>query len=253
MSVVIPAGMIHNRVETDSVDIHSSRKRGSDFVTNVGEPTRTLLILSPCLRYEQRAGVPVMHFCDDVSERSISRLATSYGVAAVPPLVPVVVIDSQNIEISLIAAKLRVCPSRNHVPRLEHRKPVFLGLLDILRASGIADDMVHGFWRHQSDVGNVLEDHPCGARIGPDKLPLQFRPAASLEGIDCVCIAAGPGEKGNFVDWRNEQGTSAVASQERDERPREYDEGINPFGGKNVETIRLSEVKQVPYDLDVVL
>jgi hypothetical protein len=62
-------------------------------------------------------------------------------LAVIPPLVTVIIVDTDDIEVILLAAELWLGASTQHVPSLKHRGLVFRRLQHIVRTLGITDDM----------------------------------------------------------------------------------------------------------------
>src|ERR1700728_12550 len=112
MSVVVPPGVFHHRVETDTVYGHAVRNGGPHFFADVSKPAGPRLVFSARLGHEQRPQVTCIDFPQNVAEWAVFGFTTPYGVAEIPPLVAIIKIYANNLQKVLIAAEVGVHASR---------------------------------------------------------------------------------------------------------------------------------------------
>src|SRR4051812_16318187 len=99
MPVVIPPGMIEDRIKADAVDRHAGCDGCTHFACDIREPLRPILIFRSCFRDEKRELIAMVDFRQYVSKGPVLRLAAPYGVAMIPPLIAIVVVDADYVEI----------------------------------------------------------------------------------------------------------------------------------------------------------
>ena len=78
MPIVIPAGMIEDRVETDAVHGETQLRGLSHFAGYIGEPRWTRFVLCPGFRDEERTFVAVIDFSEDVVKGTVFGFAHAY-------------------------------------------------------------------------------------------------------------------------------------------------------------------------------
>ena len=104
VAVIIPAGMIQDGIKAYSVKGHAGINGGTRFRGNIGSPAGTRIVFGTGLRNEHRTQVALMHFGKDFTEGPILRLVPPDGLSVIPPLIAVVVIEADDVQVVFAAS-----------------------------------------------------------------------------------------------------------------------------------------------------
>src|SRR6185369_4612844 len=154
--------------------------------------------------------------------------------AEVPPLITVVIVDADYVQVLLFAAQFGLCPAGQHVPCLEHRRTILSGLADILRTVRVADYVYHGLRRHQAYARNFPEQRLRCVDRAPYQLPLQCGALFPSEGVQVRGVPARPSQKRNFIYGSDKRHVRTLSTQYPSEGTCEGGEGVRPARCKNV-------------------
>src|SRR3954447_21527442 len=105
MAVVIPPGMIQNRIQTDAVNWDAQAMGSRYFTANIITPACALVALGAGFGDDNRPAVTQPDFFEDPAEWPISCILSRQRFGIVHPLVPVIKIGPDNIEILRLTAQ----------------------------------------------------------------------------------------------------------------------------------------------------
>src|SRR5689334_7997121 len=125
MPIVIPAGMIEDRVETDAVNRNPRIMGSNNFIADIFEPLRSAVIFGAGFREKNGPVITIPDFLHNLVERPVSCVASrKTGVGIVNPLVLCVKINANDIQVFRSSTELGSHSARQHVPSLELGEPV---------------------------------------------------------------------------------------------------------------------------------
>ena len=117
--IVHPARVIEDRIQTETLDGHAVAVRSYNFVANIVEPARALIIFCPGLRYEHRAFISFPNFSHNQVERLKPRIAaTQERISVMHPFVSVVEVQPEYVQVCRLTAQFRIHSPGQHVPGL---------------------------------------------------------------------------------------------------------------------------------------
>ena len=126
MRGIVPVAAVEDRIEAHAFDGHPGRDGRSDFVGDLGDPVGAPAADVAGLTDDERAAVALVHFGKQAAERQAARVArmpeqrARRGVRVFArPLVRVIPVDADEIEVRGAAAELRLEPAGEHVPGLK--------------------------------------------------------------------------------------------------------------------------------------
>ena len=128
VAVVVPADMVDDRIEADTLDRHAGAARGFDLGDHHGKPGGPPIALGAGLGDEKRAPIAGIGFGKEVAKRFVLGMVGGHWRTAEQPLVIVVIVESDDIEQLLLPAELRPKAPCDHVESLELREPRALSL-----------------------------------------------------------------------------------------------------------------------------
>ena len=146
VAVVVPAGVVDDRVEANSLHRHAQLDRRGDLAADVVQPLGPRLAFGPRLGDEQRPAVAFVDLTQHVADRQVVRVRrheqhTLGAERVVEPLVLAVVVDAEDVEVLHVTAEFGALPAGDHVPGGELRLPVALGGDAVLRARRVGLDI----------------------------------------------------------------------------------------------------------------
>ena len=104
MALILPAGMIHDRIKANAFDGNPGFKRSDYFINYVAKPLRPAVIFDPGFRDKEGFTIKPVKISQKVVERPISRIVAFNEFAIVYPLIVNVIVGSHDIEIIRMAA-----------------------------------------------------------------------------------------------------------------------------------------------------
>jgi hypothetical protein len=119
--IIIPARMIQNGVKANTLHRDAGLNCGAHFLRNIGEPAGPVIAFGAGFRDEERSIVTVVDFGNDFTEGPVFRLVPPDRRTVVPPLIAVIVVETDHIQKRFIAPQLGLSTPAQHVPCLEHR------------------------------------------------------------------------------------------------------------------------------------
>src|SRR5579884_1832542 len=124
MPLVVPSGMIRHRIKADAMQRHAAVHGRGGFAAHITKPARALVAFAPGFGDQHGAAIPLVILAQDVAERPVAWLAQPDGRAVVAPLVVVVVVQSNDVEVLGMTAELRAQAPREHIQALELEQAV---------------------------------------------------------------------------------------------------------------------------------
>src|SRR5438876_978991 len=118
----LPVVAVENGIQADALHWNSSLQGLIHFAADLPDPSRASGAEVTCLRHEERPAIALPYPAEHSMQRRPARIARlvfpSQALLRELPLVRVIVIHSEDIEITLISAQLRPRSPGDHVPRL---------------------------------------------------------------------------------------------------------------------------------------
>ncbi|HUQ90202.1 MAG TPA: hypothetical protein VM120_00895 [Bryobacteraceae bacterium] len=183
MAIVVPARMIKNRIKTEAVHGHTGFHGLLYFRVDVSKPGGTVFPLGARFGNEQRTAVALIHFLQNLMEGPVRRFAQPDCAAEIPPLIAIVVVHPDDVDVGFLATEFRVQAAHQHIPRFKHREAVSFGLPRVVRTQGISHDMDDRFRRHQARLRQFAPERFTGGDGSPHKLLFKLRSAISRKRI----------------------------------------------------------------------
>ncbi|MEO7859181.1 MAG: hypothetical protein ABIU05_01855 [Nitrospirales bacterium] len=205
MAIVVPARMIKNGIKTKAVHGHTGFHGMLYFRVDVSKPGGTVFALGARFGNEHRTAVALIHFLQNLMEGPVRRFVTVDRSVQIPPLIAVVVVYADDVNVGFFASELRVQAAGQHIPRFKHREAVSFGLPHIVRTPGIAGDMDDRLRRDQARFRQFAAERRTGGDGGAHKLLFKLRSTISHKRIQIRNIAAAPGDKRDFIHRRDER------------------------------------------------
>ncbi len=139
--------------------------------------------------------------------------------------------------------------ARDHVPTLELRLPVSLGMRMFVRPLRMRDDVDDRVGMDEARTRLDGPDRIHGRDGGAGQLHLQLVPPAPREGIEIGRVAPAPGEKRDLVHRTVERHRVGLVPNQAGGRGRESGEAIDEGGPPDVEVVGPAVMQQVPEHL----
>ncbi len=179
MPVIFPAGVIDDRVKAETVDGNVELVSGYDFVTDVVEPVCASVALGSSFRDEKRPSITIPDLFENFVKGPVGRIVARKCFRVVDPLVAVVEIDADDIQVLGFAAEFGSDSAGEHVPSLKLSETIFLGFGIIARNGWIPDDVNDRLGRDESYPIQLIEQHFAGRYRSAQKIALQLRTSSS--------------------------------------------------------------------------
>jgi hypothetical protein len=204
---LVPIGPFDQRVHAHALHRHARVAAAQRGGRDVVEPRRPAVPHVAGLGDEQRPFVAPVHLGEDVGRVAPARLAqvpVQPRVARVLPLVAVVIVEAQHVEVARCAAQRRLGAAAQHVPRL-----VLLGhqrgglRLERLVAGLGGHHVNHGVGVHDARVRADAPECIAAAQCRMHQPALQVEAARGgigLEGMDQRGAGGCPAQERDLVD-----------------------------------------------------
>ena len=202
---IIPVGPVDDGVDADTAQrramLHGQRRLGRHLAYPGAAPAAHMA------GFRQQQGPPVarLHFEQQLVQRHAARLAQvppQAQVAAAFPLVAVVIVQADQIQVARRAAQFRRLPAAQHVPGFELRGTPGRRLRGPVRASRRRDDMDQRVALQQARLRTDGADGIAAGDAGAHQLALAFvarvRPV-HVQALEHVHRQS-PAGKRNFID-----------------------------------------------------
>src|SRR5581483_8133787 len=137
VAIVIPPWMIGNRIKAHALQIHALIHGRGYFAAHIAKPARTVVALAARFRNKHGPAITFPKLAQDLAKRPVQRIAKPQRAPVVNPLIVVVVIEPNDVDVLRRAAQLRRLTPAKHVQALKLETPVALRRLAILRARRI--------------------------------------------------------------------------------------------------------------------
>ncbi len=243
IAVVVPTEVVEDRIEAQALDRHAVLvTRLGDFLGHIVQPHRAVVALGARLRYEHGAAVALVH----LEQRLVLPVAKEHGSAVVDPLVVVVIVDADDIDVVGPAPQLRGAAAGDHVEGLE---------LPLVMVGGDAPVLLAG--RSGNDVDERFGEGDAGARIDiADRFDrgdgaayedrLQLPAAAAGERIQAAGVAARPGPEADLVHRRPERHGVGLLPDQPGDGPGVGGEAVDEARFPYLQPVGDAVVQQVP-------
>src|SRR5207248_8211016 len=120
MPIVVPAGMIEDRIETDAVNGNPRIMGNNNFIADIVEPLRSAEIFGTGFRDKNGPVITIPDFLHNLVERAISCVGSrKTGLGIVDPLVLRVKINANDVQVFRSSTELGSHSARQHVPSLK--------------------------------------------------------------------------------------------------------------------------------------
>src|SRR5690349_15767748 len=208
MSVVVPAGMIEDRIETNAFDRHASGNSGINFVAYVTHPRRTCVIVDAGFSNKNGALIMRIVFGEQIADMTVTRIGRNKHRAhmgRIRPLIVNVIVYADDIDAFFAPAQLRCRSAHKHIASVELTLMVSLGCGGIVGAGFLRNDVNHRIDVADLNVATDLAHFVNCGNTRQHKLTFDLVTTILRKWIENAGFSSRPGEKGNLVDGTDEK------------------------------------------------
>src|SRR5579884_374 len=199
MAAVRPTRVTCDRIQTDAFERNAAVQRAADFRADVGEPAGAVHALDTGFGDENGPAIPVVELFEDFLKRAVLRMKGVECGTEVSPLVVVVEVESEDIEIFGAAAEFGGNTAGQHVDGLELRATVHLGGRAIFGLFVVGNDVNGRLALHDASAGDDIPDDFDGLNGGADELAFDVPVAPGGKRVQKTGVAAAPGNERGLI------------------------------------------------------
>ncbi len=225
--------------------------RSVDFVTNVLKPPCSTVILSAGFGKQHRPPVAVPDILQNLTKMPVPGIRMVDPGRIVDPLVALVEVDPDHVEVLRPAPEFRSQTSAQHVPGLKLGEGICGGLFDIAWYIRIADNVNCRLWCNQTNTRHLIQQYVTGGNCRTDEIVFQL--VAPINGMrrNGGSVAAGPRNKGNFINRCQRNASKTFTFQIASTACREIRKLFWKRRREYIDVIRPAEMKQIKDQFDV--